>query len=87
MATNKKQGETLEEKLKNADLSITVKKGGQDFIYLWEEQRKAIYKLEKLLGGKFNIQGKGRILTLACQYLFNEIESEIGIEESDGEES
>lgn len=84
MATkNKKEVETLSlgEKLKNADLKITVKKGQQDFIFLWQEQSELIHRLEFTLKENFGIVGKPQILALACKYLLNDIESEIGVTE------
>jgi len=83
MATIKKK--TLTEKIQEADLSkITIKKGVQDFLFLWQEQEEIIRKLEKTLNEKFGIMGKPKTLTLACKYLLNEIESEAGTEENDG---
>jgi hypothetical protein len=78
---------TLEEKLKNADLKITVKKGGQDFIFLWQEQSEIIRELEMNLNKRFEIAGKPRVIALACKYLLDNIENELGsleIEEKDG---
>lgn len=84
---NQKKVATLEEKLKNADLKITVKKGTQDFIFLWNEQAHAIRELETVLKERFNITGKPRAISLACKYLLDDIESELGaldVEENDG---
>ncbi len=80
---NQEKVSTLEEKLKNADLKITVKKGTQDFIFLWQEQSDTIRELERVLKGRFDIAGKPKVICLACKYLLDEVTAEFGDLESD----
>lgn len=83
MTNNKKK--TLSEKIQEANQTIVIsRKGNQEFIWFWSEQITVVKKLIQLMKERYDIAGDGLIITLACKYLLNEIESEIGTEESDG---
>lgn len=71
MSTTKK---TFAEEIHEAIVPITSPKGGQDFIFLREDERLIVVKTEKILNDQFNIMGKGRVIALACQMLLNRIE-------------
>jgi hypothetical protein len=86
MTTTKKKVEILEEKIKESEVKITIKKGTQDFIFLWNEQSQIIRELERVLKARFDIAGKPRAISLACKFLLNEIEAEFGKQQSDVKE-
>jgi hypothetical protein len=82
----KNQKKTLEEKVREADVNISIKKGTQDFLFLWQDQAEIIRELEKVLKEKFDITGKPKAISLACRFLLREIEAELGKQESNGKE-
>ena len=89
---NKVKAETLEEKIKEANKTkLTNKRGKQEFIWFWDDQSKVYKKLITVMQVRFGINGDGKVLTLACNYLLGDIKAEFGQllppeEEKDGEE-
>ncbi|MDO9231663.1 MAG: hypothetical protein Q7U36_04280 [bacterium] len=83
MTNNKKK--TFEEKIREVDIDVINRKLSQEFISFFEEQKQLLLEVEKVFREKYDISGRGRVITILCGYVLSEIESEIGITEKNGE--
>jgi hypothetical protein len=80
MTTAKKK--TVDEKIKEADISLSSRRFSQEFVSLFSEQKELLVEVENLFKEKYDITGRGRVIATLCKFALSEIKEQSDVKES-----